>query len=189
MTVDETRDVIDMLNGMYRHANLGGDNLAGYHLLLADIPYDVVMAGLPTLLEQHPDFVPSAPAMRNHFVGTSTDAWSAELPNGEQAWEEIRDRIKYPGSWGKPKFTHPLIERTARAFGWQELCQCPTDQMQTLRAQVERFHNQFRQDAIAALKRGTPMELAILPNGEQKRIAGLVPVALPVGDDEWLEAV
>lgn len=183
MTIDELTKVFKMLNGMYRHANLGKDNLAGYHLMLADVPYETVMAGMRSLLEQNPDFVPSAPAMRNHFLGTAEDEYSAQLPNGEQAWEEIHAEIKRAGWNNKPRFSHPLIERTMRAFGWQEICGCQLDQLNTLRSQVERFHNQFRADALAALKRGTPMHVAITSWADQKRIDGLVPVALPVGDD------
>lgn len=187
MTPDETLSILKMLNSMYRNANLGSDNLEGYHLMLADVPYETAKGRLPALLADHPDFAPTAPAMRNAFMGTATDEWSAQLPNGEQAWEEIRAQIKYPGAWGIPQFSHPLIERTMKAFGWNELCGCPADQMNTLRAQVERFHNQFRNDAIASLKRGTPIGQAIASWADQRKIAGLVPAMIPGEVDRWTE--
>lgn len=154
-----------------------------WHLALADVPYETVNAVLPRLFREQK--FPPVPADIVALLGVrESDQWSRLLPNGEQTWEEIRAQIKYPGSWGTPVFSHPLIERTMRTFGWQELCQCPADQLNTLRAQVERFGNKYRDDAIDRLRQGATMEDAVLPFGEQQKIAGLVPAGSPVPELE-----
>jgi hypothetical protein len=179
MTLTETNKILAIIRENWPNHPWSEHADRVWHMALDDVPYEVVEAALPELFRTQ-KFAPVPADIRVLLkLPTETDEWGAQLPNGEQAWEEIRRQIKYPGAWGVPTFSHPLIERTMRAFGWNELCGCPADQMNTLRAQVERFHNQFRNDAISALKRGTPMDVAIASWADQRRILGLVPAALP----------
>lgn len=180
MNLIETNKLLAILREMWPNHPWAENADKVWHLALANVPYEAVTAILPRLLQTQ-RYAPVPADLIALLPEVPGDDYA--LPNGEQAWEEIRAEIKRAGWNNKPRFSHPLIERTMRAFGWQEICGCQLDQLNTLRAQVERFHNQFRADAIAALKRGTPMHVAISSWADQKRIAGLVPVALPVGDD------
>lgn len=165
-----------------------------YAIGLDDVPFAAAEAIYPTLVKSF-KFAPKPSEVRDALaLPDAEDEYADQIPNGKQAWEEIFDGIKRVGHRRMPEFSHPLIARTARAFGWREICGCEDKQMNTLRAQVERFHDGYRADAIGLLKRGTPMELALASWADQSRaqarIAGLVPVALPGGDDanEWAES-
>ena len=46
----------------------------------------------------------------------------SDAPSTTEAWAEVRSQIQSVGYVGIPKFTHPVIELTVKAFGWQNLC-------------------------------------------------------------------
>lgn len=180
MTITEATELVAMLQVAWPNHPWNAQSSRVYHMGLDDMDGAAVLALIPTLIKTA-KFAPTPAEIRAFLAVPEADQWSAELPTGKDAWEEIRAQMRYPGAWGTPRYSHPLIERTSRAFGWQDLCAVTTDQMNTLRAQVERFHDGYRADAIAALNRGVPMDRAILPHGEQHRIAGLMLAEIEAG--------
>jgi hypothetical protein len=186
VTIDQTKDVIKALSGMYPSARFDFENaIKGYHIILGDLEFDDVIAALPGMMTKYPEFMPSAPALRLAVVDGPLTEEFASIPTGEAAFENMWSFVSYPGRRFIPEFDHPLTDRTVAAFGWVDICDSSLEQRNTLRAQFIRLHNDFRATAIADLRRGVPMELAILPHGRQRQIAGLVPKPLPEGDEDY----
>jgi hypothetical protein len=177
MTFTEASELVAMLQVAWPNHAWNDQSGRVYHMGLDDLPGKSVMALVPTLIKTA-KFAPTPAEIRALLVMPESDQWSAELPTGEQAWEEFTEQRRVIGSYvsatRKPRWSHPLIERTIRAFGYLDLCQCENGHIPTVRAQFVKHHNSYRSDAIAALKRGVPMMTAILPHGEQRKIAGLI---------------
>lgn len=139
MNIDACGQLVELLSGMYPTFRVEKNTIKGYQLMLQDIPFDLVKAALPAILIRHPTFCPTAPELRIALM----DAMST-TPSAAEAWEEIEQQLKRVGSWGRPTFTDPLIERAVNAIGWEEICLTEFEQMGTLRAQFRQLYETFR---------------------------------------------
>jgi hypothetical protein len=144
MTIDETRQLFELLSGMYPTLKVEKNTIKGYHLMLADVPLPVMLAALPAVLSEHPTFCPTAPQLRNAVMASAVDA----LPTAAEAWEQVEAEIRRVGSWGRPRFSDPLVARAVTAIGWQEICLTELEQMGTLRAQFRDLFQAFRGSAV-----------------------------------------
>ena len=120
MTPDQTRDVLLMLSGMYPNmaSKVTKETIKGYALMLADIPQELLMDRMPTILSRHPTFVPTAPELRNAVLEQAS-----HLPDSAQAWEQVMAMVKSRGMWqGIDPDADPTLIRAIKAVGWEQIC-------------------------------------------------------------------
>lgn len=178
MTIAEVGQLFKLLNSQYLNVKLGATNLEGYHLMLQDIDLEQLRAQLPEILLDHPTFCPTAPELRIAMIGKPYEEVIGSLPTGEAAWENVMTQVKRNGMWHREfvSFESPLTERTVHAIGWEAICLCDFDDLNTLRAQFLRMHNGYRETAVAAIRRGVHPDIAVLPDGPRR-------IKIVAGDD------
>ncbi len=147
MTIEEVGQLFKLINSAYQNAKLTRDNVDGYHLMLADIPLEDAKPKLLTILMEHPTFPPSAPALRNALIGTPSD--QTGIPDYAAAWDEVMALVVFPGYYGTPRYSHPLIKRAVDAMGgWQTMCSLDTNDLPTVRAQFRDMYRSFRESEV-----------------------------------------
>lgn len=127
MTSEETGQLLRMLSGMY--PNLGNkvdrDTVAGYHMMLRDVPMETLMDAMPAILAKHPTFPPTAPELRNAVLAAVTD-----LPSAALAWEQVMAMVRDRGMWrGIDLDADPTLVRAIKAVGWEQICTCDRDKL------------------------------------------------------------
>ena len=113
-----------------------GTRIAMYVEMLQEIPADVLdQVCRKAIMESKylPSIAEILQAARD-FTGEET------LPFAD-AWDEIETQMKEAFVYDKPKFSRPEIERTVKAFGWQELCEVTTKELPIVRAQLRDMYN------------------------------------------------
>lgn len=90
-----------------------------YTRLLVDLDFDTLKAATLHCATVH-KFFPTVAEIRAAAVELQTMAEG--IPSESEAWGEVVKQIQAVGSYGKPKFSHPLIEDVVRQLGWINLC-------------------------------------------------------------------
>ena len=108
------------------------------YMPLAHLPGDRIKAAIIHMAATQSAF-PSVADIARHAGGEPLD-WSS-------AWAEVMRLVGSEGYYGSPQFSSPVIEEAVAALGgWQFICQSPTKDHPTMRAQ-------FRQAIEAATER------------------------------------
>lgn len=93
-----------------------------YWQTLRDIPTDELKAAvLNCLTEAGRAFAPSVGEIRGAVANLRS--MSSNVPSSYQAWEEVRIFIRDNSYYVEPHWSHPLIEKTVRLFGLENLRQ------------------------------------------------------------------
>lgn len=107
-----------------------------YYQDLRDIPADELeIAAQHCRSEVGRQFAPSTGELRGAVAELRRLATSA--PTSYQAWEEVRCFIRDNSPYIEPRWSHPLIEKTVRVFGMENLRQSentPSDRMRFIEA-------------------------------------------------------
>lgn len=92
-----------------------------YYQLLGDIPAEELKAAvLHCLTEAGRAFAPSVGEIRGAVA--ELRGMASNVPSPFRAWQEVLGQFRETGSYGTPKFSHPLIDQAVRQMGWRELC-------------------------------------------------------------------
>lgn len=88
---------------------------------LKDLPSDELKAAVLHCVSQPGRaFAPSIGEIRG-AVGELRKT-SSGLPSSYEAWQEVLTQIRdNGGDFGKPVWSHPLVQRAVQAIGWREL--------------------------------------------------------------------
>lgn len=142
MNLTETTQILKMLSGMYPYLGnkITKETVAGYHMMLADVPQDVLMDRMPTILARHPTHPPTAPELRNAVIEQAS-----ALPDSAQAWEQVMGQIRERGMWhGPDPDCDPTLLRAIKAIGWEQLCGCEVDKLGVERSHFMRIYEAMR---------------------------------------------
>ncbi|HXH79551.1 hypothetical protein [Nocardioides sp.] len=155
-----------VLSDTYPNAKLGARSPEMYRALIGDVPWEVVLAALPTILRRHPDFCPSAPALANAIQ----DLTEGGAPDWETAWEAVKAQRRDNHLWRPWSMTDPLAFRAARIIGIEAICMVESDQENTMRAQYRDVYRGLaasgrRDDDRDAVTGGTAQRIAELAGG------------------------
>lgn len=118
-----------------------GNMIAAYVQVLQDIPIEVLRAAFDKVMLQHekrpvPAVVyKAAKELVEQKNGTNILPWA-------KAWDEIDKQLRTVGSWGKPEFSRPEIEKVIKSYGWTNLCQTLTKDMPIVRAQLRNMYQE-----------------------------------------------
>lgn len=113
--------------------------IAAYVQVLQDIPIEVLRKAYDkVMLECEKRPVPAvvykaARELVEQYNGTNVLSWA-------EAWKEIEQQMKEVFVYGKPNFSRKEIEEAVRAYGWRDLCETPSKDMNTARAQLRNMY-------------------------------------------------
>lgn len=140
-------EVIAVLQANYPHANFTPQSPAGWHATLHDYSREEVLAVLPSVMKNFPDYCPSAPRVAKAIDDTRTPPL-----NAQEAWDQVHAAIRACGhtkiSCLRLHTTDDRIWKAAETIGWQRLGLTPFEQHGTLFAQFKGVLN----DTIATFE-------------------------------------
>ena len=116
-----------------------GNMIAAYVQVLQDIPVDVLRDSFDkVLLECEKRPVPAvvhkaAKSLVEEQTGTRQLSWA-------EAWKEIEQQMIENGIYAAPHFSRPEIAEAVKAYGWRNLCETLTKDMDTARAQLRNMY-------------------------------------------------
>jgi hypothetical protein len=87
-----------------------------WEIMLADMPYELGKAAAVKVL-MDAKFFPTVSEIRN--AAKDLVKQGSGQPTPEDAWEEV---MKNLNPYVKPKWSHPLIQRTVKLMGFNNLC-------------------------------------------------------------------
>ena len=116
-----------------------GNRIASFVELFKDVPVEILRAAYDKVLLES-EKIP-VPAMVYKAVkdltaeqnGTKYLTWA-------EAWKEIDQQIVENGIYSAPHFTRPEIAEAVKAYGWRNLCETLTKDMDTARAQLRNMY-------------------------------------------------
>lgn len=88
-----------------------------YYQILKDLPSDALETASHHLMASN-TFFPSISEWRKAAI----DLITPQVPTEYEAWQEVMDQLRLIGSYGIPRFSHPLIQRAVETMGWRQLC-------------------------------------------------------------------
>ena len=113
--------------------------LAAYTMAL-DVPEELLMRACHKLMLEN-KFLPAiseiVQACRN-LVGSVDD--TKRERTWQEAWQEIMEQVRRCGSYDKPEWSTPEIEKTVKSYGYMDLCSLQKSELQTASAQCRRFY-------------------------------------------------
>lgn len=116
-----------------------------YLQILSDIPADELKAAaLHCISESGRKFAPSVGELRGAVQ--ELRGFSNNMPSSFEAWQEVGKQISINGGdFGKPVWSHPVVQKTVEAIGWRNL-RMSEDQTAD-RARFIQCYEQFRERA------------------------------------------
>ena len=113
--------VVGVISAAYPNFNPTPQTVDVYYQTLRDIPPEELQAAtLHCITEPGRKFAPSVGELRGAVV--ELRSMSTNVPSSFEAWQEVLQQFNLTGSYGDPKFSHPLIDRAVQSLGWRELC-------------------------------------------------------------------
>lgn len=135
MTKKEFAVFADRVKTAYPKDNLLAtkDMLDWWYELLGDMPYEAAICTLKQYALSN-RYAPTVADIRE----TATRLLSGRLPEADEAWGELNRAIRRYGYMRETEALESLSEpvrRTVERIGFQNLCQSPQNEMNTLKAQ------------------------------------------------------
>lgn len=114
----EVKRALAILSVTYPNYNFSKEAVAIYISMLKDIPAPALEAGVKQHIATSKWF-PTVAELREAALRLTTDS----LPSASEAWGEVTEQMRRVGSWGKPEFSHELVEKAVSySGGWKYLC-------------------------------------------------------------------
>lgn len=118
-TSEQVAKVLAVLAAAYPHFRLTEETVAVYARTLGDLPWDLLQAAALQCIAECERF-PSVAAIRRKAL--ELQAQAEGVPTAYDAWREVQEAIARVGAYGRPAFSHPLVEQAVNALGWRTLC-------------------------------------------------------------------
>lgn len=119
-TKAEVTKVMAVMSLAYPAREIQEGAIEVYFQILQDVPANVLDTAAKALIATN-TFYPSAAELRNKSFEIMAGA--SKIPTAAEAWEEVLYHMKREGSYKYPEFSHPLVEKAVKTFGWKFLCQ------------------------------------------------------------------
>jgi len=116
MTPEEAKKVVSILSVAFRKDGIDKKTLDAYAMCISDFPYDLAQASVLKIIAEQ-DFFPSIAQIRKTAISLSLG-----LKTAGEAWEIVEQAVMKCGSYRRPNFKDPLIQKAVNMIGWQELC-------------------------------------------------------------------
>ena len=132
-------EILRPLLAAYPNARLTADSIFVYAVALSELhPRQLQAGGLRCM--RTCKFVPSIAEIMEAAQDVTEHANGTKVSSPDEAWNEVQRQMEEAFIYKKPVFSTPEIERAALAMGWIGLCETPTNQIGTARAQFLRLY-------------------------------------------------
>lgn len=176
MTKAETIKLLAVLRAAYPNQTITEETVDVYCGMLADLDAEAATQGVKALLAES-RFFPTiseirAAALRDNHA----------IASGLVAWGEVMAAVKRVGSYATPEWSSETVAKAVRAIGWESICRCEMEQLNTLRSQFIRTFDAYhghatRERNIGSLTgESTPERLPTGTDGGMQRLANVVPI-------------
>ncbi len=120
-TLLDIAQILSVISAAYPNFTVTEKTTEVYHQILSDIPTDELKAAtLHCISESGRKFAPSVGELRGAVA--ELRGFSNNIPSSFEAWQEVGRQISINGGdFGKPVWSHPLVEKTVNAIGWRNL--------------------------------------------------------------------
>lgn len=135
MNVKEFAVFADRINTAFpkEHVLASRDQMNWWYELLGDIPFPAAMTALKKYALSN-KFPPTISEIRTY----AADLMENRIPDADEAWGEVNRAIRRYGYMNEAaaleSFSDP-VRRAVENIGWQNICQSPYEQVNTLKAQ------------------------------------------------------
>jgi hypothetical protein len=123
----------------YPSARITGENIVTYAIALSELGEAELVAGVMKCMRTC-KFFPSIAEIIEAAQGVVEVAAGTNNKSPDEAWNEVQRQMQEAFVYKKPVFSTKEIEEAAMAMGWTGLCETPTDQIGTARAQFLRLY-------------------------------------------------
>ena len=140
--------LLKIISKAYPAFEVDRDRTALFVDMLSDIPLDALKASCRQHIATN-KFPPTIAELREGARIVSQPA----LPSWSDAWAEVLEQIRAVGSWGTPRWSHPLIEQAVAGMGgWQLMCSMEIGETGMWRAQFRDIYGAYASRADSAAK-------------------------------------
>ena len=166
----------DRIKTAYPKDNLlaSGDQMDWWYELLGDIPFQVAIMALKKYALSN-KFPPAISDLRLY----AADLMETRIPDADEAWGEVNMAVRRYGYMREAEALKSLsgpVRRAVERTGWQNICQSPYDQVNTLKAQFRGAYEAEQRRAV---------EFHKMPEHLKIEQAGIQPeAALPMMEDQ-----
>lgn len=123
----------------YPSAKITPDSICVYAIALSELsPAELQAAVLKCM--RTCKFFPSIAEIMEAANDMVEVASGTKAKSPDEAWNEVIKQMNDAFIYRKPVFSTPEIEKAALSMGWIGLCETPTDQLGTARAQFLRLY-------------------------------------------------
>lgn len=127
-----------LLNAFPR-SGMGIANIVTYAVALSELAPVELVAGVLKCMRTC-KFFPTIAEIMDASMDMVKVATDTREKSSDEAWNEVQRQMQEAFIYKTPVFSTPEIEQAAKAMGWISLCETPTDQIGTARAQFRGFY-------------------------------------------------
>lgn len=140
-TIKNREDLFILLLDAYKSGgNVSEDTIITYGMMLADVPFPALKAGIIKCIAICKYF-PTIAEIRTAAQEVAVEVSGTKLKDFAEAWSEVTEAVKKIGYYGKPTWSSQEIEEAVQAFGWIELCTVEQKDINVVRAQFKGIYN------------------------------------------------
>lgn len=139
MIVDKAIDILAPLLCAYPSAKITEETIQVYAIALSELNEAELQAGVLRCMRTC-KFFPSIAEIMEASQDMIKFVTGTKEKSNDEAWGEVQRQMQEAFVYKEPKFSTPEIEFAAKAMGWIGLCETPSDQMGTARAQFLRLY-------------------------------------------------
>lgn len=123
LTSEQAFELVNLLASSYKSLKIEEATIKIYIGMIMDLDYETCKAAVFNLIAEN-EYFPTVAAIRKASLKTLVS-----LPNGSEAWAEVKREIARVGYVGIPAFSNDLIKKAVQGMGgWRSLCLAPEDQ-------------------------------------------------------------
>ena len=147
-TLDEVTAAVGQLAIIYSKQNIDPALPEAWAPLFDDVPAeDLFRAAAEHARESR--FWPAPSELRSRAIRPDN------MPSAEEAWLEVKEKIRRVGYYGEPVFSHDAVADAVAAMGWQDLCSMEVGDQAAERAHFFRVYGSFREKLVHEAQIGT----------------------------------
>jgi hypothetical protein len=140
----------------YPAAKITNDTVKVYATALSELTELELKAGVMKCMRTC-KFFPSIAEIMEAAQQMVEVATGTACKDGDEAWNEVQRQMQEAFVYKKPVFSTPEIEKAALSMGWIGLCETPTDNIATVRAQFLKMY-----EAVCQRKKETRINTKVL---------------------------
>lgn len=124
----------------YPNARITPRNIVTYAIALSELEPVELQAGVLKCMRTC-KFFPSIAEIMEAAQNMIETVTNTKFKSPDEAWNEVQKQMHEAFIYKKPVFSTPEIEKAALSMDWRALCETPTEQIGTARAQFLRLYD------------------------------------------------